>query len=212
MTTLASSRGVAACASAGTATSAAAGSAPARAAFRRPLNAWVIDSRRRGAWPRIRTGTRCRVRLGMSMRVPWKDPSSGIARRPRRSEFPQGLHGFRCGRKQDLAIGPAAGPGSVPGPFDRVGDRSFTWEVGWRCRSAPCTVGPHSRDLGRCRHRYNFRGYAGHPGPTGKAPGFLQRFSGQSGEVVSASGAGVREKGKDASKPRNARDLADGLS
>ena len=112
----------------------------------------------------------------------------------------------------------------------RPRDRSGTWtqvcsgpvRPGWRSLvhmgswlavpSAPCTVGPHSRDLGRCRHRYNFRGYAGHPGPTGKAPGFLQRFSGQSGEVVSASGAGVREKGKDASKPRNARDLADGLS
>ena len=32
--------------------------------------------------------------------MPWKDPSSGIARRPRRSEFPRGLHGFRCGRKR----------------------------------------------------------------------------------------------------------------
>ena len=36
----------------------------------------------------------------LSKRVPWKAPSSGIARRPRRQEFPQGLHGFRCGRKQ----------------------------------------------------------------------------------------------------------------
>ena len=150
--------------------------------------------------------------VGYEYACAMENPSSGIARRPRRSEFPQELHGFRCGRKRTSRSVRQQDPGLFRA-------RSTGLEIARSHEELVGGVRPLHAQLDGTSETWVGAGTgtlsADTPGTLtfpARPPGFVQRFSGQSGETVSPLGAGIREMGKAASGPRNAQDLADGLS